>query len=49
MSSSDKDVSDQKVEEKIKELRRKYASLAAVLERIHNMGSKRDHNSFVRN
>jgi hypothetical protein len=40
MSFSDKDVNDQKVEEKINELRTKYASLAAVLERIHNMDLK---------
>jgi hypothetical protein len=33
-------VIDQKVEEKINELRTKYASLAAVLERIHNMDLK---------
>jgi hypothetical protein len=33
-------LSDQMIEEKIKELRTKYALLAAVLERIHNMDLK---------
>ncbi|MFZ0896462.1 MAG: hypothetical protein WAZ77_18330 [Candidatus Nitrosopolaris sp.] len=33
-------VTDQMVEEKINELRTKYASLASVLERIHNMDLK---------
>ncbi len=33
-------VTDQMVEEKINEIRKKYASLAGVLERIHNMDLK---------
>lgn len=33
-------VTDQMVEEKIKEIRTKYATLAGVLERIHNMDLK---------
>lgn len=37
MSISDEDVSDQRVKEKINELRTKYAALAGVLERIHKM------------
>ena len=42
-------VTDQMVEEKINELRTKYTSLAGVLERIHNIEYKRDHNRVVRN
>ncbi|MGA9171465.1 MAG: hypothetical protein WBZ20_15105 [Nitrososphaeraceae archaeon] len=37
MSISEEDANDQKVKEKTNELRTKYASLAGVLERIHNM------------
>ena len=37
MSISDEDVSDQRVKEKINDLRTKYAALAGVLERIHKM------------
>ena len=40
MSVSDKDVTDQKVQERINELRTKYALFAAILERIHNMDLK---------
>jgi hypothetical protein len=37
MSISDEDVSDQRVKEKINELRTKHAVLAGVLERINKM------------
>jgi hypothetical protein len=40
MSLSDKDVNDQKVEEKINEMRKNYASLATVVERIQKMNLK---------
>jgi hypothetical protein len=37
MSTSDEDVSDQNVKEKINELRTKYPVFTAILERIPNM------------
>jgi hypothetical protein len=40
MSFSDKDVNDQKVEEKINEMRRKYPLYTAILERIPAMDLK---------
>jgi hypothetical protein len=40
MSFSDKDVSNQKVQEKIHELRTNYALFAAILELIQNMDLK---------
>jgi hypothetical protein len=40
MSFSDIDVSEQRVQEKINELRTKYPLFAAILERIHNMDLK---------
>jgi hypothetical protein len=40
MSFSDKDVNDQKVEEKINEMRRKYPLYTAILERIPTMDLK---------
>ena len=40
MSLSDKDVNDQKVEEKINEMRKKYPLFTAILERIPAMDLK---------
>ena len=44
----DKEI-DQMVQEKINELKTKYASLAGVLERIHIMDLKETNNMIIRN
>ena len=44
----DKEI-DQMVQEKIDELKTKYASLAGVLERIHIMDLKETNNMIIRN